>query len=377
MNDFWQSNESLFVLSPMDGVTDCPFRLITKKYGGNDLLYTEFINVEALFYHPEKIAKQIFFLKDESPLVVQLYGKKPELFYLTVFLMILLGFDGIDLNMGCPASKVVGNGSGAALIGNYDLVTQIINQVKKAISDFKNKKISEDLRKFLFNFFEHCPQMLAFLSNQNTLNNIDNREVFSQKMNEKEVQELIKERIKELSGKNIPLSFKTRLGFDKVAVKDWMNFLLQFQPRAIILHGRTAKQAYSGKADWEQIGLAGQIVKKTKTKFFGNGDISSREEGLEKINQYNLDGVFIGRKALGNPFVFNDKKVDIEKFFQIAIEHTQLYEKIFGLFNSYSFLRMRKYLASYARSFPEAKKVRSQLVLTNNSSEVAEILKLK
>lgn len=375
MTNLWESTKPMFVLSPMDGITDCPFRLITRKYGGVDLVYSEFINVDALFYHPEKVVKQIFFLKNESPIIVQLYGKRPELFYLAAFLMCVLGFDGIDLNMGCPANKVIGNGSGAALIGNYDLVAQIVKQIKKAIQDFKNKEINEELGKFLNNFFERCPQMLAFLTDDNILENIENKSLFLTKFNKKEFDLKLKKRLEQLEKKVVPLSFKTRLGFDKIVVEDWMNFLLKFEPITIILHGRTAKQGYLGSADWEQIGVASKIVKKTKTKFFGNGDIETREEGLEKIEKYNLDGVFIGRKSLGNPFVFNDKKVKIEKFFEIAVEHAQLYEKIFGLFDNYSFLRMRKYLASYARSFPEARKVRSQLVLTNRSGEVMKVLR--
>ena len=379
MKNFWQEFEKpIFGLSPMDGITDCPFRLITKKYGKADVVYTEFINVEALFYNSPRVIKQIIFVKEERPIVAQLYGQNPHFFYLATFLMLLLGFDAIDLNMGCPASKVVGNGSGAALIGNYVVVTEIVNQVKKAFFDWKNGEINNSLKDFLINFFYQNSFMMIYLSKDVILSDCDQKPSEGVLKSEIILTKIKKKMANILNKKNdllfdFPLSFKTRIGFDKILTNEWIKFLLQFQPQVIAVHGRTAKQGYVGEVNWEEIGCASQLAKKTSTKILGNGDLNSRVESLTKINNYQLDGVLIGRKALGNPFIFDDKKMDNLSYFLLAYEHACLFEQIFGRLNTFSFLPMRKYLAAYVKNFPQAKKIRSQLVLTNDSKEIKNI----
>ncbi len=110
----------------MDGVTDASFRYITAKYGRPDVTLTEFVNIQSALYSPHTLLKDFTYSEIERPIVAQIYGKTPELFYKVAHVVCELGFDGVDINMGCPAKKVAASGCGAALIRTPDLAREII-----------------------------------------------------------------------------------------------------------------------------------------------------------------------------------------------------------------------------------------------------------
>ncbi len=89
-------------MAPMDGVTDQPFRHILAKYGNPDLFYTEFVNAEGLCHNAEQLLKPLIFDQSQRPIVAQLYGKNPDSFRQAAIIVAQLGFDGVDINMGCP-----------------------------------------------------------------------------------------------------------------------------------------------------------------------------------------------------------------------------------------------------------------------------------
>jgi nifR3 family TIM-barrel protein len=169
----------------------------------------------------------------------------------------------------------------------------------------------------------------------------------------------------------LPVSVKTRIGFDKIITKEWIGHLLETKPAALSLHGRTLKQLYTGKANWEEIGLAAQLAKQAKTVFLGNGDIQSRSDALEKINQYQLDGVLIGRAALGNPWVFKGQAASYKLKLQTALLQCQKFTELTPTAN---FLNIRKHLLWYCRGFSQAQLIRSQLMNCVNYAEVRSIL---
>ncbi|MDQ7021359.1 MAG: tRNA-dihydrouridine synthase family protein [Candidatus Dojkabacteria bacterium] len=123
-------------LSPMDGITDSPFRQIIKKYGNPDIIFTEFTHVQGLLMAPWNTLKHFYYEEVERPVIAQIYGQDPELFYHATKIVIALGFDGVDINMGCPAKKVRAAGSGAALIRTPDIAREIIFQVKRGVNDW-------------------------------------------------------------------------------------------------------------------------------------------------------------------------------------------------------------------------------------------------
>ena len=113
--NFWRNiAKPIIGLAPMDGVTDASFRYITAKHGAPDVTLTEFVNIQSAFHSPHTLIKDFIYSEIERPVVAQIYGKTPELFYKVAHIVCELGFDGLDINMGCPAKKVAAGGCGAA-----------------------------------------------------------------------------------------------------------------------------------------------------------------------------------------------------------------------------------------------------------------------
>ncbi|MCC7197581.1 tRNA-dihydrouridine synthase [Candidatus Peregrinibacteria bacterium] len=337
---FWDKLPSPIIgISPMDGVTDAPFRLITAKHGSPHVTITEFTSVEGICHGSVKALIAFKFDNIERPIVAQVYGIDVESFYKSAFVVAELGFDGIDINMGCPATSVSSRGAGAGLIRTPDLAKQIIRTTKQALKDWsEGKKIEDvDLPKEIVAWVkEHQPQ------------NIERH--------------------------LLPVSVKTRIGYSEITVEEWVKHLLEEEPANICIHGRTLKQMYTGSANWEAIGSAAKIIKQTKTTVMGNGDIHSMPEALEKIKTYGVDGALIGRAAFGNPWLLKNLTPTIEEKFAVAVEHAELYEKILG---ADYFVPMRKHLAWYIRGFSNASELRQKLMQAKSSQEVKDILSVE
>lgn len=356
--NFWQKIKAekgmVLALSPMDGVSDHPFRWINKKYGKPDLIFTEFASAEGVCHSRNpKILNHFDFDNSQRPLIAQIFGKTPASFKQTAVLLCELGVDGIDINMGCPAKTVAHNGSGAALIKTPELAKEIIKSVQEGIREW-----GEGLK------LESCEA----ISNQMITALKYKKEFFG---------------LSDPSRNNLPtVSVKTRIGVDENQVLSWLPNLIEMQPAAISLHGRTLKQSYSGLADWEVITQAVELVKKEDPSivFLGNGDVKNYEEALERVKRHGVDGVLLGRASFGNPLVFLPK-AEREKFlqenniFQIALEHAKLFEATYRPEDGYGFLPMRKHLAWYTKGIEAAAATRSELVRCNNATEVEEILR--
>ncbi|MDQ5950783.1 MAG: hypothetical protein QG639_59, partial [Patescibacteria group bacterium] len=139
LDGFWRQLPLPIVgLSPMDGVTDQPFRFIQKKYGKPAVVITEFTSVEGVCHGASPLLKDFQFDESQRPVVAQIYGTTPDFFRQTAIILCELGFDGIDINMGCPAKNVAHSGAGAALIQTPDLAQEIIRAVQQGISEWKN-----------------------------------------------------------------------------------------------------------------------------------------------------------------------------------------------------------------------------------------------
>ena len=298
----------------MDGITDAPFRYITDIYGKPDIIYTEFISVKGLILGKPSIQRMLLRHKIETKTIAQFFGCEPEYFYQVALVALEKGFDGVDINMGCPDKSVFHRGGGAGLILQPKLAKEIILSVKKAVKDGKEK----------FNI-----------------------------------------------KKNITISVKTRTGYKKHETKEWISHLLEVEPDVICIHARTFAQKYSGLADWSQIGIAADLAKNTKTKIFGNGDIKSREQALERIKEFNLAGVLIGRAALGNPWIFRGVIPTTEERFMVLLEHCK---KFVEFFPTADLSIMRKHLAWYVKDFPHAAEVRNALMQVKSIDDVKKIL---
>ena len=178
---------------------------------------------------------------------------------------------------------------------------------------------------------------------------------------------------------------------------------MEVAPATISLHGRTLKQLYEGRADWEAIARAARVVHARGGHILGNGDVGSAQQAAYSVQQYGVDGVLIGRAAEGNPGIFqctpigkcapmhtNDQCTQMstnDQYKQImaqrlawAVEHAEVYEQLFGQHlgeveraRASWFMPVRKHLAWYCHGFPGAVELRAALMRTTSASEVRGI----
>ena len=173
---------------------------------------------------------------------------------------------------------------------------------------------------------------------------------------------------------NLPISVKTRIGYNTNIIESWISALLEVEPAAITIHGRTKKEMSKVPADWESIAKAVYIRNKMNknTLIIGNGDITSLKQAYEYADKYGVDGVMVGRGIFGNPWFFNTKidKSDLTKIeiLEVMREHAKIYEKMFkGIKN---FENMRKHMKAYISGFKNAKNFRQRLLQTSSYEEV-------
>lgn len=362
---FWsQLNQPFIGLSPMDGITDLPFRLVVVKYGKPDIIYTEFVAVEALVHGVERAFQDFLFFDIERPIVAQLYGNNPKLFYNCAQIVAELGFDGVDINMGCPAKSVEQRGAGAGLIKTPDLAVEIIKAVQAGVAGWVENGVE-------YNKFppEAKPDRVV--------KRLDEVQEYRQNL----IIELNKigfdlRLVNNKRRKSIPVSVKTRIGYNEPVTQDWIATIANTGIAALSIHGRTLREGYKGKADWREIKKAVEVVSNIRSKrplIIGNGDIKSVAEGVGKSNETGVDGVLIGRASIGNPWVFNkvDRNIEWKQMKAVMLEHARLHYTIKG---PRAFVQMRRILAEYIQGFPGASELRNQLVRVNNPEEVKKIL---
>src|SRR2546421_7914404 len=364
---FWDTlQQPIIGLAPMDGVTDAPCRTMHGIYGGPDVVLTEFTNVEGLWRGSDRIFRDFLYTPAERPVVAQIFGCRPEYFYKAAHVVCELGFDGVDINMGCPARTVANKGGGAALIRMPETAKEIIRAAQQGVQDWANGQTLEDL--------EMDPHRIERIH----------------QMNEERVR--IWGDSAQIDRRLLPVSVKTRLGFDSIVITDWVQELLELQPAVITIHGRTLVQHYKGEANWEAIAAAAEIVRKTDTLILGNGDIHSLFEAAQRIRTTGVHGVLIGRASFGNPWLFRNrdqlKKLlneninptadqlpniipSREERLLMALEHANVHAKLKG---EDHYVEMRKHLGWYLGHFPVAKQVRNDLVRVNSLADVERII---
>ena len=308
---FWaQMKKPIFVLAPMADVTDAAFRRVIAKYGKPDVMWTEFVSADGLqSVGREKLMHHLAYTEGERPIVAQIFGSHPENIKKTAELVAELGFDGLDINMGCPEKNIQKQGSCAALIKTPKLAQEIILAAKEG------------------------------------------------------------------SG-NLPVSVKTRIGYNKNEIDTWLPALLEAEPAVITLHARTKKEMSLVPARWDVIAHAVKIrdEMKSETLIIGNGDVKNLEEANKRVEESGADGVMIGRGIFGNPWLFAGTYPEsLEERFRVMLEHTKLYEELFH--GTKPLALMRKHYQAYVEGFPGAKELRTKLMSTESASEVEKIVK--
>lgn len=304
ISGFWKKlKKPIFVLAPMANVTDAAFRRIIAKYGKPDVTWTEFVACDGLVSPGrDKLLVDFIYSESERPIVAQIFGSKPENFYKTAQLIQELGFDGIDINMGCPDRNVEKQGAGACLIKHPLLAQEIIKETKRGAG-------------------------------------------------------------------SLPVSVKTRIGYNKNTLSEWLPYLLEAEPAAITVHARTRKEMSLVPANWETVKDAVAIRNKydnsdNKTLILGNGDVKNLAEAEARVQETGADGVMIGRGIFGNPWLFNKtvshENISLQERLAVMVEHTYLFEKILGEHKNFDI--MKKHYKAYVNGFDGAKELRVKLM---------------
>jgi len=175
----------------------------------------------------------------------------------------------------------------------------------------------------------------------------------------------------------MPISIKTRIGFNAIQTQEWVSYLLSLDIDALTLHGRTKKEMSKVPAHWDEIGKAVHIRNSlgVDTVIIGNGDVKDREDGMKKYQEYGVDGIMIGRGIFSNVYCFaqdptkRSKKELVDKLF----EHTNLFESTWGETKDFNILK--KFYKMYIKDFDDASSFRIQLMNAKNYAEVREIVK--
>lgn len=361
---FWQDlPRPVIGLAPMDGVTDAAFRLIVATQGRPDVTFTEFTSVVDVCRGPEVLLDSLIYSEAERPVVAQLYGKDPDLFYQAAHAVCELGFDGLDINMGCPSRSVASSGSGAGLIRTPDRARAVLRAARQGLLDWAAGQ---------------TPEAAGFKPA---------RAALFRAMNGRRGGAAPARRV-------IPLSVKTRIGYDEVVVEDWIAHLLEERPAAISIHGRTLAQMYRGEADWSAIARAARLARGTGTLVFGNGDVQSLRDVVRRVRTSGVGGVLVGRGALGEPWFFRGKEgaralagrpepsgdeadgpatppVGLDERFRVMLDHCRRFEAIAGVER---FPRMRKHLGWYCKGFPHAAAMRAAMVRASSTADVERIV---
>ncbi len=322
--NFWKElKKPILALAPMSDVTDIAFRTMLAKYSRSRdnkdhvVFWTEFVAADGLANKlaKKRLAHMLDFNERERPIVAQVFGSNPENMKKACQYVASLGFDGIDINMGCPDKSVVSQGAGAGLIRTPELARKIIQSAHEGIKS---------------------------------------------------------------AGFNIPVSVKTRIGFNKEEIDAWIPELLKEDISALTIHLRTAKELSLVPAHWEYVGKIKELIKKSGKEILliGNGDALDMQDARNKIFEYGVDGVMIGRGMFGKPWLFSTENPNFstaEKL-KILIEHAEIFDKELAIPKHKTFAVMKKHFKAYVNGFEGAGELRARLMGTNNSGEVRKII---
>lgn len=233
----------------MADVTDPAYRRLIAEYQAPDVTWTEFVSADGLFHTREKagmqdeenpLVRDLLYSEGERPIVAQLFSSKPEMMAYGAALVRDLGFDGIDINMGCPDKSIEKQGCGAAMIKNPERAKEIIQAAMSA---------------------------------------------------------------------GIPVSVKTRIGYNTEDIDGWIPEVLSQKPAALTVHLRTRKEMSKVPAHWDLMPRVVALRDKLSpdTLIIGNGDVKDIADARAKAEEYGCDGVMLGRGVFGTPWLFTGR----------------------------------------------------------------------
>lgn len=333
--NFWKKlKKPIVAMAPMSGVTDSAFRWMVVKYSchkGEDIgeygeentdlsrsgplgvIYTEFISADGLFLGGgEEVKMNMKYSEIERPIVAQFFSSDPERMGKASRLAVEMGFDGVDLNLGCPDRSVCKQGAGSELIRSPEVAKEVIEAMREGAGDIP---LSVKTRAGYFSDDEMDGWLTSVLSAKPDA---------------------------------LVLHARTRKDMYKKPAR-W-----SLVERAVHIRDRVSKE----------------------TMLLGNGDASSLVDLYEKIETSGADGGMVGRAVLGNPWFFdpevNISNLPVEKRLNALLEHCRLFEKIYS--GKKNFSEVKKHFRGYVSGWEGAKELRSKLMSVKNSDDVRRMI---
>lgn len=316
---FWNTlPKPFFVLAPLADVTDGAFRRLIAKYGRPDVTWTEFVSADGLFLGGrDALMPDLMYTEGERPILAQLFTSRPEMMEQAAALARELGFDGVDINMGCPDRSIEKQGAGAAHIKDPKRAQEVILAAKQGAGP-------------------------------------------------------------------LPVSVKTRIGYNKNELETWIPKLLETGIAALTVHARTRKEMSLVPARWEHVKRAGELRTEmgVDTLILGNGDVKDLVDAEARVKEAGVDGAMLGRAIFGNPWLFSPlhsgsrdmlapKEISLPEKLRVMVEHTKLYEELLPHKN---FAIMKKHYKAYVNGFDGAKELRMKLMEAEDAATVARIV---
>lgn len=307
MESFWTHlPKPFFVLAPLADVTDPAFRKLVSEYGKPHVTYTEFVSADGLYYTREKkgmkdeenpLVRDFSYTEGERPILAQIFGSNPETIEYASALAKELGFDGVDINMGCPDKSIEKQGAGAAMIKTPELVVPIMEAARRGAA-------------------------------------------------------------------GLPVSIKTRIGYNHEAMNEWLPAILAAKPDALTVHLRTRKEMSKVDAHWELMARAVELrnMHSPETIIIGNGDVKDLADARTKAAETGADGIMLGRAIFGNPWLFTDRapesispKERVEALQKLTVYFSELRP-------AKSFHLLKKHFKSFITGWDGAAQLRAKLM---------------
>src|SRR3989338_5872769 len=340
MQSFWsQLPKPFFAMAPMADVTDSAWRALVAELGKPDVTFTEFVSADGLYHTCEPkweftkppyqdgenpLMRDLQYTEAERPIVMQVFTGKPEIAAYAARFAQELGFDGLDINMGCPDRTIEHQGAGAALIKTPELATALIHAAQEVVKEIPNLSYRPDL-------------------------------VF-------------------------PISVKTRIGYNTEMLDEWLPALLAAEPAVITLHLRTRKEMSLVPADWGLMKRAVELRDRLAPEvlLIGNGDVRDLNDAKAKVTETGCDGAMIGRGMFGNPWVFspgavtglNAKNLHLRKL-EALVELAHSFAK---LSPPKSFYILKKHIKAFVTGFDGAAELRATLMEAENATDLEHIV---
>lgn len=313
MNNFWQTLEKpIFILAPMEDVTDTVLRQVIARCGKPAVFFTEFTNVEGMFSKgAPHVIHRLQYTEIEKPLVAQIWGSQPENFYKAAQYIRESGIDAVDLNMGCPAQGPVQRGVCSGLINNRPHAKEIIEATKEGAAGLIPVSVKTRLGFRAIDF-----EWIQFVLEQKPA--------------------------------VLTVHLRTVAEMSKVPAH-WDRLKTVVEMRDAI---------------------------SPETFIIGNGDIKSLAEARQKVAEAGADGAMIGRGIFENPYLFADATIHDktpEEKMHLLLNHLHLWQETWG--TRKHFPTLRKFFKVYANGFSGAQDLRMQLMQTESPEETETLVR--